>query len=464
MDLRRLYDVGWFYLASLGIQVDIAVAWLRVKEGWVEGSFCDHDCTSKHGGYDCPAAKSANVGIRPDTMPGVDDIVPWLQRGQAGQRKFRDGFLAARLEPHLRRFRVPEEIWPLYRQALSSDRHEVNIFGGNPELSPALFPLLQWLREQGHIINLTTTGGQAMRSEDFRNKLKANPPDRLAMSADDLTEKEASERTVIPLDSLRQIHRDTPHYMGQDRKVVEALYVGRLAALKDAGLPPILFNMVVSRRNVRHAIAMIESIEAAMPDVLVNPYPAQSSFMHGEPEFQEDDLPYLERLVDYAIYRTMHDARFVKRLHYWLMLKAAFLTWKDHPRTLLLAMSGYYMWRCYQPDAAWYLQIGRFEIPGRVPTMRLNKDERRPPSHAPGGHLGCFWNATTISKREQVPHSSEVAEFLETDIQREASLSPNPCPGCIMPRLLFHAVSLEAGMDAALIPAYVRLRREHLGF
>ena len=58
----------------------------------------------------------------------------------------------------------------------------------------------------------------------------------------------------------------------------------------------------------------------------------------------------------------------------------------------------------------------------------------------------------------------EIASFITHGMIEIAKSNPDPCPGCNFPRLNFDMVSLENGMDLRLVPAYLDLRRKHLGF
>ncbi len=168
----------------------------------------------------------------------------------------------------------------------------------------------------------------------------------------------------------------------------------------------------------------------------------------------------------YVIERTLHDARFVKRLQYWLMLLAAYNTWEKRPDLIVAALAGYRTWQCYRPNAAWYLQIGRLERPNFIPIAGLTKSapKTNPPSEFPGGHPGCFWNAQTVTDERKVESPDQIERFLQGGMEELMKKSANPCPGCVMPRLLFHEVSLTSGMNPVLVPEYLRLREHYVGF
>jgi hypothetical protein len=42
--------------------------------------------------------------------------------------------------------------------------------------------------------------------------------------------------------------------------------------------------------------------------------------------------------------------------------------------------------------------------------------------------------------------------------------APCPCPGCIMPRLMFDGISIELGLNPKLRPQYLKLRKKYFDF
>jgi hypothetical protein len=86
-----------------------------------------------------------------------------------------------------------------------------------------------------------------------------------------------------------------------------------------------------------------------------------------------------------------------------------------------------------------------------------------------GGHFNCIWNPTTIGQADyQIwdggRSPTDVVVYLSEEMKELAGRAANPCPGCIMPRLTFDMVSTELGMAKALVPNYLRLRKETAGF
>lgn len=54
--------------------------------------------------------------------------------------------------------------------------------------------------------------------------------------------------------------------------------------------------------------------------------------------------------------------------------------------------------------------------------------------------------------------------ILREKTESEVKNKDNPCPGCIMPRLMFDGISTELGLNEKLLPAYFKLRKEYFGF
>jgi hypothetical protein len=93
-------------------------------------------------------------------------------------------------------------------------------------------------------------------------------------------------------------------------------------------------------------------------------------------------------------------------------------------------------------------------------------DPRRPPTEVPGGHLGCFWNMTTITDERQfwTLRPPEIADWILEGRQRAAARAEKPCRGCLFPRMSMDAVSLELGLTPAVLDRYRQVRARYLGY
>ena len=446
----KLYSLGFIYPVSSGIQIDVNAV---QAAGQTEASLCDHNCTAEVGGYDCPAAISKNRGLKASGLATEHAITAWISKAVAGIRSTQEEYAGGgRFANHCRDFKIPTDVATIIAAALESGKIEVNLFGGNPELHPRIVAIIRTLKAWGLRVNLTTTGGRFMRDAQFTQEIFADPPDVLALSADDLKPGELKYLLGLDLNGLKSAWKKIPADHGQERKAVEAIHGARL--FQDHHGPPlILFNMVLSRTNIHHAREITDILEEALPRTIVNPYPNQEGFHHGYSFFTNDELRVFESLVDWAITRHVEGGRFVKRLHYWLLMKSVFETWRNEPQRIARAVAGYGIWRCYaRTGAGRYVQIGR--------APREHKSEQK----QPGGRLGCFWNDETVTETVQVETAQQVSDFILGGNTRLSEHSLRQCPGCAMPRLLFDLPTLESGMDAELIPEFLRLRRQHAGF
>lgn len=448
----RLLQVGMIYPVTSGIQIDINAAFRKEGAGRVQTSLCDHNCTQEGGGgYDCPAARSKNKGMVPNSFAPVHEIISWITTAAAGIRNARDRFFANGFEEHCKRFEIVGEACHVLRDALSSDVVEVNLFGGNPELHPDIMEILRTLKINGFRVNFTTTGRRFMRDTKFTAEFFESPSHVLALSADDFELSELDRLLALDLNALQAEWRKIPAAYGQKQKACEAVYVGKLMA--ERGFSLLLFNMVLHPGNIGRAEAIIERLESAFPKAIVNPYPNQEGFHGGDATFNEEQLAVFGNLVDWFIERTMaNDPRFVKRLQYWLLLKSAFLAWHGQSQKIARAIAGYDIWRCYKGvGSGRYLQIGSSPTNGSAQIA--------------GGHLGCFWNRTTVTEEHRkVEHTDQVSKYLLGGMTTLSKESESPCPGCAMPRLLFDLVNVESGMNDELIPAFIGLRKQHVGF
>src|SRR5690349_9667794 len=113
---EELSALGFFLTHSLGIQIDLNVAWRKenhknsnisktsrqtVRLPIREGHICDHNCTIQSeanpngGGYACPAAYTLteNRGLDPKSLASLDDVIKGIHTVTAGLQSLRPQFL-----------------------------------------------------------------------------------------------------------------------------------------------------------------------------------------------------------------------------------------------------------------------------------------------------------------------------------------------------------------------------------
>lgn len=459
---KNLFELGLIGTATAGIQIDVNVAAEKLPDDtFVDTPFCDHNCriltdNLRTGNYDCPAAITLHPGLKRSSLAPSSLILKAIESTTVAARLANASLLErGYLQDYFDRFCLPDPIRRVVEKHLSGEQIEINLFGGNPELHPKIIPMISELKNAGHIVNLTTTGGRFLYDPEFLDEVLKSPPHLLALSADDFDSPEqiASLSSLNPKDILFQ--RNKPFQFGQKRKTLEAAYVTRLSQI-NPGFPQILLNLVVHRGNIDRYEEIMTALRSHFPRALINPYPAQSAFYHGEPDFSPDHFPQLEQFIDNRIADHFHKpAGHVPRLHYWLMLKSICDTFRDNPRVALRALAGYDSWKCYgDPGAYRYIQIGA-------------SPEAHSGQKIAGGHLACFWNSETVTVKEAQTWNMaapEIASFITSGMIEVANSCPNPCPGCNFPRLNFDMMSLEIGMDPRLVPNYLKLRKNYLGF
>lgn len=446
----------------------------------VDGRWCDHDCLETHGGertggnYTCGASKSLNPGINPKDAAPAETIIPWLKALVAGHRLARDRFVGTKFEDYCARWRVPPAAAEALRRGLvdPTKKVELNIFGGNPELHPQLFEIIAEMQkpEHGALVNVTTTGRQLVFNERFVDAIQRDPPNVLALSFDDLTAEELKQLHSMSLADLKAgwlsaLRSEKRH--GQRHKAFEAVYSAKLVA--DLGLPTtVLFNMVIHPGNVNHVPDMVTTAGSLYPKSVTNPYHAQGSMNHEPGTFPAESLHKFRWLNDWLISQTVAGHPNInKRLHYYLFMKAIFERWLSEPATLVDWVTGHHAWQCFRnPGAARYVQLGGSPKPwSTLDLVQIagasngNQGKRHP-----GGHLGCFWNEETVTMDSQLEDPETVAWYIMQGAVELAAKAARPCPGCIMPRLIFDVVSLELGMHEELKPTYLALRSMYAGY
>jgi hypothetical protein len=436
-----------------GIQLDLTAAVKKTNGAVENGSLCDHDCTSERGHYTCPAALSLNQGLVRNSLAPAELILRGIDVAARGLRIAVDRFLEERFGHYCRDFAVPEPVASVLAEAMRSRPIEVNLTGGNPELHPDLLQILAALERREDIVtNLTTTGRRILREPAFAEGLVRHPPDLIAFSADDFPDVE--QIRDLAGKSPRQLWaswKGIPAGHGQRQKAIEALGAARV--LSEAGVPEISFNLVVHPGNLDQVERIVEALRESFPEGSVFPYPLQTAFLR-EPGTALDPRG-MERLVDRIIAAHTGDSlAIIPRLQYWLALKAVYRVYGPETGDVAHGIGGSRFWSCQEPALTnRYLQVGGSTTPRNAKIG--------------GGYLGCAW------KREAAKRSSvqvwemterDVAEIVYAPAHASRSKHPSPCLGCAFPRLLFDVVNTELGLNEALVPAYLELRKLCAGY
>lgn len=464
----QLERVGMLSEFMGGIQLDIMVAKAKIHDMLRDSGYCDHNCRTETNGehtgsYNCNMAKSSRPGpMSVKSLASSTDILFGLSNAVEGLKVFNFDLTHSYIAQIAEVAELTPEEVAAYLISLKQNRIVLNIFGGNPELHPQLFEIIEGAEHLGLHVNLTTTGGMFMVGK-FAEKFLASPTD-IALSADDFN----GPNHIFKLrDALEDpaAYKATwlaigPQY-GQQRKALEAVYAAHVITEdqrnKDVKTK-ILFNLVIHPGNISYVNQLIDSILQVFPNAEVNPFPAQDAFYNGEPSFTHEDLPLWEEIIDSMIRFTLEDRPgIIKKLHYWLLLKSAFNVYRGNPQQLVEFLSGMGAWTCYSeiPGAGRFLQIG-----ASPEITTLEKAE-----HA-GGHLNCFWNNETIyNTRGQVATltPAQVNNHIAQGIHDSALNAENACGGCLFPRLnALDELVLIAGMNPELHAEYVALRQSIL--
>ena len=449
---QSLLDLGMVFPVFSGVQIDLNAVDHTMPDGRkVPASLCDHNCTEEVGNYTCPAAFTLNRGIKP-RFASKEAILRWIEIGRAGLILARDAFLANYFGQYCQMFRVPLEVEGILRELLRTNLCEVNLFGGNPEMHPEVLSLVRELKREGFRVNLTTTGRRLLTSQKFASKIVADPPHLLALSADDFDPACLDELFQMSLPDLVQVWKKIGPLRGQSQKFVEGIFAAKFMREHNAE-GAILFNMVLHHGNLRHAREIMHALAHYLPGVLVNPYPAQDSFLGGNGLlFAPEDLVLFGELIDFFIAETVAgNPTLTKRLQYWLVMKA--ILEECDPAEASQFLSGHGTWQCYRHElvagAGMYLQIGK-----RNPIHTATDVE-------PGGHAGCYWQNETVTMLKQISSAVQVASHVICGQSEKVS---GPCPGCSMPRLWFNSVTTELGLNPRLVPRYLDLRLQYVGF
>jgi organic radical activating enzyme len=475
-----LLTTGIMGRVSTGIQIDVNVAFRQESGAFVEHSMCDHNCTTpEHGGkgcYHCPSAFGLpeNKGLKKTTMAPVEWLLERILIVAEAQRKAVQWFLEHEFESYCLRSHISN---PLIKQALwrllLRGGTEINLFGGNPEMVQRIAWLVTELKKRGFKVNMTTTGRRWLNDPAFVEEISHDLPHVLAMSLDDMT---IETLRLLARMSAADIKREWRKVLvkesnyGQKQKALEAAYVLQYYREHGGYKGQPLLNMVLHAGNLEYVDEMFDVVEECLPGTILNPYPVQTAFA-GEPGvYGQRELDLYEAFTDKMIAKTADPtARIVKRWPNLFLTKACFDTLRHDPDKLKDVIAGDSAWRCYNRfTGVFFTQIGRYPKPF-VPFIPIDSVRGRPtPDLHPGGHLGCYWNAETVTEAARITDVDQAFRYIAYGARQLAQRAEKPCRGCRMPRLdSLHIVILENGIPddiPELEPAYQGVRLALAGF
>jgi len=459
INVNSLSQLGYVYNVHSGFQFDLNTVLKKTPKHFTEGHWCDHNCIMEYGNYACPAAFSCNRNVEVKTIMSFENIVDSLKNAKSGLQNANKKYLNHHLSSHCKKFNIPKEIEKELQRVLSKGDVELNMFGGNPELHPDFLKIIVAAKNMGWRVCTTTTGKKFMYDEKFLEQFLKNPPHLLAISADDYENiKELKEILHMDLKTIKNHWQKANPLYGQRKKAYESIYTAKLFQTK-TGFPKILFNMVLHPGNLDYMKTMLELFSKTFPDIILNPYPAQSSFSYGADIWQDKHLDKLEKFIDTMIVKQVEEKdiqvkRYQPRMPYWLTLKSIFLTFKDK-KNQKAYLSGKQTWQCYRNSLSGkYLQASCSD---KSSTERFKA----------GGHPGCFWNNKTVTDSKQQlwkMKGNKISNYLLNEKSELAMKAKTTCPGCIMPRLMFDGITVEAGLDSKLQEHYQKLRYKYFKF
>ncbi len=455
---ENLQKLGMLSVSG-GINFDLNVVPKKIAEGTIDGHLCDHNCRLH---YVCQSSFTLNKGVKPIYAP-INELREAFLVTADGVREANRFFQETGVyADYYQSFGIPLPVQEAMKDTLDAEIVERNFFGGNPEMYPQLPDLIEAVREDDpkSTVTLTTTGRIFFRFPERLPEYTARGINILALSCDDITPN--ALRTTQNMDNkdLRAIWNTIPKDNGHAQKAIEAIATAKIIqGMPESQQPQLLFNLAVHKGNLAYLEEFIEELHNQFPNAIINPFPAQSSFDHEPSVFGNEDLEALHKMTAWAI-KVTKDGNFpiAKRLHYWLLLQSAIEYHIDSDRQQAAkAMSGYGIWKCYEELLACrYPQVGKGTTPWQ------------PGQQSPGLHLSCYWDKSVTDNSERLidVNSIHVANYIQGGIKTIADKLPKSeqCPGCIMPRLVFDQISLEAGMNTLYKDLYLTKRKEHVGF
>ncbi len=454
---EKIKKYGYVYDVCSGFQFDLNTVLKPVANKFCEGDYCDHNCTHDCGNYNCPAAFTYNKNIDLKSVASLDKITEALINAMVGLKEMNRVFLKNYFNDFANQHDIDKKTADEIKMALEPGKLEVNLFGGNPELHPHFLDIIPIAKKMDWKTTTTTTGKKFLYDENFLERFSVNPPDLIACSADDFGGiDELKEILDMTLADIKRFWQKANPLYGQRKKAYESVYLAKLTQNKK--FCPMMFNVVVHPGNLEVINNILDLLKQHFPNIKINPYPAQASFGYSIVDWEVDRLNLLEEFIDMMIDNQITGAKteinnFVPRLPYWLVLKSVFLTAKNKSEIISL-ISGNNIWQCYRNfGAGRYLQAGKIE---KIETKKF----------IPGGHPGCFWNNKTITDSRQIWNltAEEIAKYILFTKTSMGQKAPCPCPGCIMPRLMFDGISIELGLNPKLRPQYLNLRKKYFDF
>ncbi len=467
-----------------GLQASIPVAQKLLPGGQIiDQDWCGHTCAieakgKKTGGkYVCFSSAALNPGIKPKTMAPASFIGELIAAEVESGYKYRDYYVRNVLPGQAKQFGIPEDVTLMLGQELTDPKKkfEVNLFGGDPDEHPEIDKIITQAQNLGTtVVNLTSTMRRLITDQKFVEALSTHQPNIMAVSLDDIPIEALRRMAEMSLEELktewkRALKEEPLH--GQRQKAIEGIHAGVL--MREQGwTSKLLFNMTIHPGNVSIFVDMHRELAELFPGCLANPYHVQGGHANEETVFPTSSLSDFEQLNNWLIEQTLAgNPNISKRLHYYLFMRAIFDTLREDPEAVAKWIFGYESWTCFRGEgASRYSQFGASPLawPGTEPLVQIGKDTLRIQGNKqyPGGHRGCFWNKTTVTEPEQIGTNGDLMGYLTKGIFQLANSANenNKCQGCIMPRLIFDLLCLMSGMNQRLIPNFIALRRQYVGF
>ena len=429
--------------------------------------YCKHGC-GRDGGYGCSIAKAVEASKLKShldlTYAPSDVIIKDINLLYDAVKGSREDFLNKYLDDHISDFNIPEEYADEFRQilkdGLDNAGFDINLFGGDPEWYPEVIEVIRELKEdksRKYIVNLTTTGSRIITDDEFFQELYSAPLDLLALSIDDTdclqyfsSSPEEVKRVYNEYKERCSLEKIKPQ--GQWMKSMEGLYAAKILKNKNPDMK-VLFNVVIKKQNLDNVYDIVTGLNEEFPMAKINPYFAQSFGDEEEPAFREEHLDKLEGFVDYMLELNKKidtDKPFSPKIHYWIMLKSAFETWRDDKERLLRGLSGDGIWNCSRTKGRELYALA---------TASKNKNVG-----GPRIIQGCQWDdMVNVEEKGLYDMTVEDVKNHMQNIGETARNANYSCRGDIMPRITAGNIfSLEAGLSDELKPKYIEIRNDIL--
>jgi hypothetical protein len=487
---KGLLAHGFAHPETQAAQVNFASTWNQQRDGtWEEGEACDYNCVAEDldgnptgNDYTCGGANIKNPGMKIASMAPPQEIIQRVEMifaAQAATWKMWAG--SPKFSQLMERFEVTDSVADGFKAPIlkGKGKKALNCFGGNTELYRRLAEMFGWCQDQDINHNFTTVGKKIAKDKtgDFVHMLQQAPPKVFAFSFDHIKNLKDLEHVLgMSEEQLMAEHEKEDQLQGPRRKLLAGVTATR-RLLREPGFEKsrILWNVVFKHSNVRHLIAMAKAVHAVFPTVIFNPYPSQSSPYNTKPIFSEDDLPYVNEIIQWAMDEHDHpETLFMPpRYHFWQLLESARRLWCKDPSRLCAAYSGYDLWRCYENvGAGFYTQMGiTGETYGAIQIAGTGTATVSPWEAGvwPGLKLACYWNRYTVSDLVRIKSVDQVMEYLNGGMKTLAMNTHEAlrCRGCLMGRLMGGALTTWAGIPdelPELAAMNVAVRKERVGW